>query len=274
MTKFRINEDNLENFFCCSTISDKICEGMVEEHMLGFVESGEMTLVTKNKKVVLRNGEAIFIRRSHLITKVKRPKGGKPFKALFLKLNLPFLKSISKQIAFQTDCKERLASNTFHYYLPEHPFMTGLFQSLDKYFTSGQYPSPMIVESKLREAVLVMLELKPQLAPILFDFEEPWKIDFPEFMERNYCHDLTLEQLAHYTGRSLSGFKRDFADAFGGISPMRWIVNRRLDAAMEHLKAGMSASEVYLNVGFKNLSHFSTAFKRKFGILPSEITPA
>lgn len=157
-----------------------------------------------------------------------------------------------------------------HFYLPQHPFLTGLFQSLDAYFTTGQLPSPTIIETKLKEAVLVLLELKPQLAGVLFDFEEPWKIDLREFMNRNYTCDLTLEQLAHYTGRSLSVFKRDFADTFEGETPARWIIRRRLEEAMILLKKGVPASSVYLKVGFKNLSHFSTAFKRQFGILPTQ----
>ena len=40
--------------------------------------------------------------------------------------------------------------------------------------------------------------------------------------------------------------------------------------AMILLKKGVPASSVYLKVGFKNLSHFSTAFKRQFGILPTQ----
>ena len=44
MAKFKINEGNVENFFCCTTIFDRICEGVVDEHMLGFVLSGELTL--------------------------------------------------------------------------------------------------------------------------------------------------------------------------------------------------------------------------------------
>lgn len=99
MAKFKINEGNVENFFCCTTIFDRICEGVVDEHMLGFVLSGELTLQTKEKKVNIRNGEAVFIRRNHLVTKLKQPaKNGQPFKGLFLRINVPFLKSISKQI--------------------------------------------------------------------------------------------------------------------------------------------------------------------------------
>lgn len=270
--KYRINEDNIENFFCCTAISDKICEGVVDEHMLGFVVSGELTLKTKEKKVNIRNGEAVFIRRNHLVTKLKQPsKNGQPFKGLFLRINVPFLKSISRQIVLPTAPLSASESKSLHFYLPQHPFLTGLFQSLDAYFTSGQLPSPMIIEAKLKEAVLVLLELKPELACVLFDFEEPWKIDLREFMEKNFSCDLTIEQLAHYTGRSLSAFKRDFADSFEGETPARWIVKRRLEESIRLLKKGIPASSVYLKVGFKNLSHFSTAFKRKFGILPTQV---
>lgn len=269
--KYKINEDNIENFFCCTAASDKICEGVVDEHMLGFVVSGELTLRTKGKNVNIRRGEAVFIRRNHLVTKLKKPsKNGEPFKGLFLRLNVPFLKSISKQIVLPaTPLSE--SSQPLYVYLPQHPFLTGLFQSLDAYFTTGLLPSPMIIEAKLKEAVLVLLELKPELTGVLFDFEEPWKTDLREFMEKNYSYDLTIEQLAHYTGRSLSAFKRDFADSFEGETPARWIVKRRLEESMRLLRRGIPASSAYLKVGFKNLSHFSTAFKRQFGILPTQV---
>lgn len=270
--KYRINEDNIEDFFCCATISDKVCEGVVDEHMLGFVVSGELTLKTKEKNVNIRKGEAVLIRRNHLVTKVKKPgKNGEPFKGLFLRFNVPFLKTISKEIVLPTAPMSASVAQSLHFYLPQHPFLTGLFQSLDAYFTTGTLPSPQIVETKLKEAVLVLLELKPELSGVLFDFEEPWKTDLKEFMEKNFSCDLTIEQFAHYTGRSLSAFKRDFAESFKGETPARWIVKRRLIESMRLLKTGIPSSHVYLKVGFKNLSHFSTAFKRQFGILPTQV---
>lgn len=272
MAKFRINEDNLENFFCCTALSDRICEGIVEEHMLGFVVSGELTLVSGQKSVRVRNGEAIFIRRNHLVVKRKSPgKNGEPFKALFLNLSVPFLKSIVRDIPVPAMADTAPADKGLNVYLPGHPFLTGLFQSLDGYFSAGRMPSPMLVETKLREAVLVLLELKPALASMLFDFAEPWKTDLKPFMEQNFACNLSVRQFAHYTGRSLSAFKRDFAIAFDGETPARWIVRRRLDEAMSLLKSGMSVSDTYLKVGFRNLSHFSTAFKRQFGLQPTQV---
>lgn len=125
------------------------------------------------------------------------------------------------------------------------------------------------MESKLKEAVFALLQLKPDLGQILFDFAEPWKINLEDFMNKSYMCNLSIEEFAHYTGRSLSSFKKDFAQIFH-LTPSRWIVKRRLEEAkclME--KLGRRPADVYLEVGFKNLSHFSTAFKKEFGFSPS-----
>lgn len=90
-------------------------------------------------------------------------------------------------------------------------------------------------------------------------------------MEKNYKCDLTLEEFAHYAGRSLSSFKKDFAQTFH-LTPSRWIMRRRLEEAHRLIeKAGKKPADVYLSVGFKNLSHFSTAFKREYGVPPSDV---
>jgi AraC-like DNA-binding protein len=45
-----------------------------------------------------------------------------------------------------------------------------------------------------------------------------------------------------------------------------------LESAYVKLKEeGKKVQNVYVEVGFKNQSHFSTAFKKQYGITPSEI---
>ncbi len=127
------------------------------------------------------------------------------------------------------------------------------------------------MEGKLREAVFVLLQLQPQLASVLFDFAAPYKIDLTQFMEENYSSDLSVEEFAHYTGRSLTSFKKDFAQAFS-LTPQRWLVKRRLQEAYRLINdEGRKPSDIYLQVGFKNLSHFSFAFKKEYGIAPSQL---
>ena len=95
------------------------------------------------------------------------------------------------------------------------------------------------------------------------------KIDLGDFMEKNFRSDMSMTEFAQATGRSLSTFKRDFKK-LSTLSPERWLTARRLRAAFDLLKRGQRVSDVCFDVGFKNVSHFSAIFKKKFGITPGE----
>ena len=263
----------MDTFFCCKVEKDKWCEEMVSEHMLVYLCSGELDLIAPDKKYHLKKGDSFFIKRNHLVRKIKQPsKNGEPFKGLFLQLKMPFLKRMLHEHNLTVPLVSNPATAKSTYVMLEkHPFLNGLFYSLEQYFDAQQYPSKELMEVKLQEAVFTLLQLRPDLGQVLFDFAEPWKINLEDFMNKNYKCDLSVEDFAHYTGRSLSTFKKDFAEIFHN-TPSRWIVKRRLEEAkclME--KLGKKPTDVYLEVGFKNLSHFSTAFKREFGISPSGI---
>jgi AraC-like DNA-binding protein len=116
-----------------------------------------------------------------------------------------------------------------------------------------------------------LLNSSEQFYPILFDFADPWKIDLLEFLNENYMQELSMEQIATFTGRSLATFKRDFKK-ISSLTPQKWLIKKRLEMAYIKLKEEKKkAQEVYIEVGFKNLSHFSTAFKKQYGIPPTEI---
>lgn len=96
------------------------------------------------------------------------------------------------------------------------------------------------------------------------------KIDLQDYMEKNFRRDYTMPQFARATGRSLSTFKRDFK-RFSDLSPERWLTNRRLLAAYDLLRRDRRVSDVCFDVGFKNVSHFSAIFKKKFGKTPGQV---
>lgn len=82
-------------------------------------------------------------------------------------------------------------------------------------------------------------------------------------------HDLSMAEIANYTGRSLATFKRDFAKVCDA-TPQKWIIKRRLEAAHDLIKLGKKkVTEACFDVGFKNLSHFSKIYKETYGVAPS-----
>ncbi len=81
--------------------------------------------------------------------------------------------------------------------------------------------------------------------------------------------ELLFEAFAQMCHRSLSSFKREFRKHYG-TSPGRWLLERGLERAASLLQTtGMSVTEIMFECGFEDLSHFSRAFKEKFGLSPS-----
>ena len=143
--------------------------------------------------------------------------------------------------------------------LQSEPALESLFASLLPYTDARVKPLAEWIELKEREALLCLLTMSPRFYPTLFDFSSPWKIDLLAFMEANFREDLTLEEFASYTGRSLATFKRDFAK-ISPLTPEKWLL------AEDHRKV----SDVYLEAGFRNRSHFSTTFRKRYGVTPAE----
>lgn len=239
--------------------------------MLAFIFSGEMVVYNSSKKVIIRAGEAAFIRKNHLVHKIKRPVGATPFSGVFLHLDSRLMKQVASLITIPNIEEDEKLGGQLYIPIEKNDFISGYFRSLDKYFTGGNTPSRELMKVKLQEMLIILLEQKPELVPMLFDYTTTWRTGLMEFMNKNYLSELSIKEFAHYSGRSLSSFKREFAELSGGETPARWIMRKRLDDAMVMLKRGVSVSEVYVQVGFKTLSHFSTAFKKHFGIAPTQI---
>lgn len=91
-------------------------------------------------------------------------------------------------------------------------------------------------------------------------------------MQKNYKFNVNLERFAFLTGRSLSAFKRDFKKIFNE-TPNRWLIKRRLQEALFLIKEKKQRpTDIYIDLGFEDLSHFSFAFKKEFGISASSLS--
>ena len=245
------------------------CVHRSREYAINYVYSGEMILDNGKEQIHVGKGECIFIPRDHHITMYKKTKDGERYCGIFLMFTRRFLREMYGKLE-----QRRMPTNTPKLdsgviKLPKTVELASLFTSMTPYFNPEVKPADDLMHLKLQEGLLALLHIDNRFAPMLFDFNEPWKIDIMEFMNENYMCEFTMEEMAHYTGRSLATFKRDFKK-ISDLTPEKWLIRKRLEVAYVKMQGGnRKIVDVYAEVGFKNPSHFSTAFKKQYGISPT-----
>lgn len=259
------------NVFIASYFTDdRGCAHCNREHTLIYIHSGELEITVGTRKTVLHPGDCAFMRRDNRMWLQKRVKDGNPYRSVVMKFSRDFLKDFYKSLpagdvpadaAREKSCLVKFPRNRVD--------VRSLFESLLPYFDAGVTPDHDVLRLKMAEGMFAILKTDRNLFASLFDFVEPWKIDIADFMEKNYMNDLSLSEIAYYTGRSPATFKRDFKK-ISDLTPQKWLIRRRLEAARELIrKGGRKVSEVCFDVGFKNLSHFSKLYKEMYGVAPT-----
>jgi len=89
--------------------------------------------------------------------------------------------------------------------------------------------------------------------------------------ERLADPDLDVAQIAQHNNVSVRTLNRMFAA--DGTTATRWLWNRRLANSHKVLSEGKvkQVSQAAFEFGFNDLSHFSKAFKKRYGVAPHEI---
>src|SRR5690606_22812287 len=146
-----------------------------------------------------------------------------------------------------------------------HPLLESCLASLIPYFDMKEPFPGNLALLKIMEAISILRAIDTGIDSVLANFDDPHKVNLISFMEKNYMFNMPLEKFGYLTGRSLTTFKRDFVKAFN-TTPQRWLTQKRLELAHYQLAEQKSKPvEVCYEVGFENLSHFSFAFKKRFG---------
>jgi AraC-like DNA-binding protein len=254
--------------FSCFCEKERGHEQFVPEHSLGYVISGEIQLQTNDGLSVLKEGAMGIIRRNHLVKSIKVPPPGGEFRSVNIFLGQDFLRRYSAENKLAEAGK--YTGNPMRP-VSQDPFIKGYFDSLLPWFNSAEQMPGLLADLKTKEAVELLLRMEPDFYEFLFDFSEPYKIDLEDYMNRHFMFNVPIIQFATLTGRSLASFKRDFEKIFQ-TSPGLWLQQRRLSEAYYLIREkGLKPSDVYLDVGFENLSHFSYSFKKAFGMAPSMV---
>ncbi len=149
-------------------------------------------------------------------------------------------------------------------------FMTSLG---DVYGSLGQ--TPALIELKLLELLhLIAIQDKSyRFIQELIAGQKKYmkRRSITDFMERYALQNLTLDDYALLTGRSVSSFVRDFKRIYN-TTPNKWILDKKVQLAHRlMLENNYSVTDAAMKSGFENVSHFIKMYKRKYGLTPKQL---
>jgi len=226
-----------------------------------------MTIYDGSKEYRLKSGDYGIGRRNHLAKYTKQPDNG-AFKKIYISFDQEFLKQFNETYKYSHGRNE-ITNGVIQ--LTKSKIIENFIQSIilvcNEY---GTIDEPLL-NIKRSELLLMLLKVNPELANIFFDFSNPEKINLEKFMNANFRFNVSIERFAYLTGRSLSTFKRDFKKIFNA-TPEHWLVKKRLEEAYYLIdRKNKKPSEIFIDLGFEDFSHFSFAFKKLFGHPPTQL---
>lgn len=229
----------------------------------------------------LRIGQQLHIMKEDSFFLIRKYSHGKCFKtwgpgqdgakSLIFIFHDKFLHNVIKDVPVTESKVEKTGSENL-IQLPKTPLLVGLMDSISAYFKGSSELDSDIVQLKTLEALMAITRSNPEVVNTFHEFSQAERADLVEFMQHNFMYNFSLDRFATMSGRSLSTFNREFKSIFSE-SPHKWIMKQRLQLAKQLLiNKGKKASDVYLEVGFEDLAHFSKRFKSFFGVNPSEMS--
>jgi AraC family transcriptional regulator, exoenzyme S synthesis regulatory protein ExsA len=249
-----------------SDVYPKRNEVYFEEHAVVFVLDGEKRFVSTNQDLHVRKGHILFFQRGCYSMNESIDN---QYRSLVFFFNEKLLKEfVSQNRSLFEDNNNQSTKPILE--LNSTPTFEKFVDSLLPFFEAKTQYLNQFLRLKLHELLLHLLELDStyQFRTILYNIYKGEKTDLDFLLNEYYLKPLSINELAHISGRSLSAFKRDFERQFG-TSPANWIKQKRLEYANLQLKnTSKNVSEIGLEIGYESISHFIKSYKEKFGFTP------
>ncbi|UZR97189.1 helix-turn-helix domain-containing protein [Chondrinema litorale] len=236
-------------------------EQFIPDHVFIYIAKGGISFFDGNKTYILNAGDGCIARKNQL-AKFILLESEDEFEPIIFCFEEAFLRTFQQKHKTQSSS---FKTNDAFIEIRKTDLMDNFILSLKPYYKGIMELDEAFQDLKYEELLIILLKQDPDLAAVFFDFGIPEKINLEAFMNKNFKFNVSIKRFAFLTGRSLSSFKRDFKAIFND-SPSHWLVKRRLQEAYLLIEQkNEKPSDIYLDLGFESISHFSVAFKKCLG---------
>ena len=265
--EFVINDLLFAKFYRKEAV--KITEPWRSTDHIVYVVSGRKTWRSSSGTVTAEQGEAVFIKKD---VRTVEKFCDENYSAMVFFITNDFVRGIVDELV--GDRVNQTIDN-----IPKESEiklnidngLASYFQSMAAYFASKDKLHDSILLLKLKE-LIISIYVGDDNHDITDYFQSLTHFRSPsiiETMELNFRKNLSMNEFAQLCHRSYSSFKRDFQSQYSE-SPGKWLLNKRLDySVFLLLSSEKRVSDIVIDSGFVDISHYSKAFKKKFGDSPT-----
>ena len=240
----------------------------LNRHMFSFLQTGKKQIHFADSSVLINNKQSILVKKGNCLWKEILDQETNYYCKLIFFSNAKIEAFLNKYNIKNLNHEQ----SDSHFIIESDDYINSYLDSLSKASALPYTASGLLLDVKFEELLVYLIskyndQFKLYLSSLIATKDSPFK----NTIEKHIHSTLNLEEIAFLCNMSLSTFKRTFIKNFG-IPPGKWFRDQRLLKAKELLEqGGFKASEIYLDLGYNNLSNFSSAFKKKFKIAPSSL---
>ena len=238
------------------------------ENLFSLLLEGEKEAYSKSSHTKIGNDKFLLIRKgTSLMT--EKLLDNKQYKSILLFFSNAALLDFC--LRFNISLNKEVLENQpdFFLVLPKDNFIKNYELSFKILDDEKLKKDESLLKVKFDEIMLFLLKKYPEEITSFIQnaLNESDNHEFKSTVLQHIHKGLTVEELAFLCNMSLSSFKRKFNNVFDN-SPGKYITEVKMEKAKKLLLEDRRPSEVYYELGYKNLSSFSNEFKKHFGTSP------
>ena len=230
-----------------------------------YVLEGELKIISLNHTLIIHQGEAVFINKSilHQFSEIDSTHyRSYIFPDIFIRFydNSPMYKQVEEM--------KDIGICPIH-----HQEVIHIIQELDQAVYHKQMPNQeYYISMKLVEFMYAFFTYEvPQIQRQNIVGEYHLSLQkCLAFIHKHYSEDISLDDIAEYGNISAGYCGRLFLQVLE-ISPYEYLINYRIKKSLDELSlSDKTISQIALDVGFNDVSHYIQSFKKRMGTTPKQ----
>lgn len=258
------------------TLHNGIQTHSLSRYAIGYILRGTKHIYDGDKRQTLRKGDVFYMGVGHHYIE-NLPENGQPFEQILFYYTPADLQRIlmhlniayGMQITNEHNCTR--CQNTTHVAMPAWNTLRNFFLNTNNYLRDEEQRHDGTAENiKMTELIYMLVSQEDCcLKSKLLCSVDTAKENFEQIIHDNIFRDISIEDLAQLTARSLTSFKKEFRRHFQ-MPPHKWFIRQRLmHARLLLISTSKSISEIGNECTFPNTSHFIKLFKKEYQMTPA-----